>query len=142
MMNEADILCDQIGIMDHGKIAALDTSTNLKNSISGTNTPILTLEIANLTPNLLATLRNINCVETVSQENSSHLKIHACGDDAFDIIIDAIRTKKGKIVSIQNIQSTLEDVFLHITGRAMRDKADQKIPMRSHGRFGQRRRIR
>jgi ABC-2 type transport system ATP-binding protein len=142
MMNEADILCDCIGIIDHGKIAALDTPANLKNSISGANTTILILEIANLTPDLMATLQVLKCVETISQENSTHIKIHAHGDDAFDSIIDAIRVKKGNIVSMQNIQPTLEDVFLHITGRAIRDKADQKIQMPNHGRFRAQRRIR
>jgi ABC-2 type transport system ATP-binding protein len=132
MMGEADMLCDRIGIIDHGKIVALDTPTNLKNSISGANTTILTLEIANLTPGLLATVRTLKCVETVSQENSSHIKIHAHGDGAFDSIIDAIRKKKGNIVSMQNIQPTLEDVFLHITGREVRDTADQKIPLAAH----------
>jgi ABC-2 type transport system ATP-binding protein len=129
MMTEADLLCDRIGIIDHGKIVALDTSTNLKNSISGANTTILTLEISNLTPDLLTTVRALECVETVSQENSSHLKIHAHGEDAFDNIIDAVRAKKANVVSIQNIQPTLEDVFLHITGREVRDTADQKIPL-------------
>jgi ABC-2 type transport system ATP-binding protein len=142
MMNEADILCDRIGIIDHGKISALDTSTNLKNSISGANTTILVLEISNLDPDLISTIRALNCVETVSQENTSHIKVHAHGDDAFDSVIDSIRAKKGKIVTIQNIQPTLEDVFLHITGRTMRDKADQKIQMPSHGRFRQQRRVR
>jgi ABC-2 type transport system ATP-binding protein len=137
MMVEADLLCDRIGIIDHGKIVALDTSTNLKSTLSGANTTILTLEIANLTPELLATVRNIKCVETVSQENSSHMKIHAHGDDAFDCIIDAVRAKKANIVSMQNIQPTLEDVFLHITGREVRDTADQKIPI-EHRRFGHR----
>ena len=136
MMGEADLLCDRIGIIDHGKIVALDTSTNLKNTIAGANTTILTLEIANLTPDLLETVRTLKCVETVSQENSSHLKIHAHGDGAFDSIIDAIRAKKANVVSIQNIQPTLEDVFLHITGREVRDTADQKIPLAEHRRFG------
>jgi ABC-2 type transport system ATP-binding protein len=132
MMSEADLLCDCIGIIDHGKIVALDTSTNLKNSIAGANTTILTLEISNLTPDLLTTVRALQCVETVSQENSSHLKIHAHGSDAFDSIIDAIRAKKANVVSIQNIQPTLEDVFLHITGREVRETADQKIPLAEH----------
>jgi ABC-2 type transport system ATP-binding protein len=135
MMGEADLLCDRIGIMDHGKIVALDTSTNLKNAIAGANTTILTLEIANLTPDLLATVRALECVETVSQDNSSHLKIHAHGADAFDSIIDAIRAKKANVVSIQNIQPTLEDVFLHITGREVRENADQKIPLAEHRGF-------
>jgi ABC-2 type transport system ATP-binding protein len=132
MMSEADLLCDRIGIIDHGKIVALDTSSNLKNAISGANTTILTLEISNLTPNLLATVRALECVETVSQENSSHLKIHAHGDGAFDSIIDTLRANNGNIVSMQNIQPTLEDVFLHITGREVREAADQKIPHAEH----------
>jgi ABC-2 type transport system ATP-binding protein len=142
MMNEADILCDRIGIIDHGKIAALDTPTNLKNSISGANTTILILEIANLTPDLMVILKDLKNVETISQENSTHIKIHAHGDDAFDNIIDTIRAKKGNIVSMQNIQPTLEDVFLHITGRTIRDKADQKIQMPSRHHFRTQRRIR
>ena len=136
MMGEADLLCDRIGIIDHGKIVALDTSSNLKSAIAGANTTILTLEISNLTPDLLTTVRGLECVETVSQENSSHLKIHAHGKGAFDSIIDIVRAQKANIVSIQNIQPTLEDVFLHITGREVRDTADQKIPIERHRRFG------
>jgi ABC-2 type transport system ATP-binding protein len=142
MMNEADILCDRIGIIDHGKITSLDTPTNLKNSISGSNTTILILEIANLTADLMATVRGLKCVETVSQENTNHIKIHAHGEEAFDNIIDAIREKKANIVSMQNIQPTLEDVFLHITGREMRDKANQKIQMPKHGPMRAQKRIR
>jgi ABC-2 type transport system ATP-binding protein len=136
MMGEADLLCDRIGIIDHGKIVALDTSTNRKRKLSGADTTILTLEIANLTPDIIATVRALECVEAISQENSSHFKIHAHGDNVFDTIIDAIRAKKGNITSVQDIQPTLEDVFLHITGREVRDSADQKIPMEHHRRPG------
>ena len=44
----------------------------------------------------------------------------------------------GKISSMENLQPTLEDVFLHITGHQVRDSADQKIPMEHHRRFGRR----
>jgi len=142
MMGEADLLCDRIGIIDHGKIVALDTSTNLKRMISGANTTILKLEIAALTPDLFATIRALKCVETVSQENSTHLKIHAHGDDAFDTIIDAIRAKKTKIDSIENLQPSLEDVFLHITGHEVRDTADQKMPLSDHRHFAPQARVR
>ena len=142
MMGEADLLCDRIGIIDHGKIVALDTSTNLKRMISGANTTILKLEIANLTPDLIATIRTLKCVETVSQENSTHLKIHAHGGDAFDTIIDAIRAKKTKIDSIENLQPTLEDVFLHITGHEVRDTANQKMPLSNHRHFAPQARVR
>jgi len=142
MMGEADLLCDRIGIIDHGKIVALDTSTNLKRMISGANTTILKLEIANLTPDLVSTIRALKCVETVSQENSTHLKIHAHGGDAFDTIIDTIRAKKTKIDLIENLQPTLEDVFLHITGHEVRDAANQKVPLGNHRHFAPQARVR
>jgi len=142
MMNEADRLCDRIGIIDHGKISTLDTSTNLKRLISGDGATVLKLEIPNLTKKLVTTLQALDCVKSVSQENASHIKIHATGDEAFDTIIDAVRAEKIKINSVENLQPTLEDVFLHITGREVRDKADNKIPVREHGPFRTKRRIR
>jgi len=142
MMVEADMLCDRLGIIDHGKIVALDTSTNLKKLVSGADTTILGLEIANLTANMIASIQSLKCVNSVSQDNSTHIKVQANGDDAFDTIIDTIRAEKGKINSVQNLQPTLEDVFLQITGREVRDKADQKIPLREHRHFMPRRRVR
>ena len=142
MMNEADILCDRIGIIDHGKIAALDTSTNLKRLISGDDAIVLKLEVPNLTKRLIAKIKSLDCVKSVSQENASHLKIHATGDRAFDTIIDTARAEKAKLNSVENLQPTLEDVFLNITGREMRDKADQKIQTPNHVRFRAKQRIR
>jgi len=142
MMIEAEMLCDRIGIIDHGKIVALDTSKNLKKLVSGADTTILGLEIANLTSNMIASIQSLKFVNSVSQDNSTSIKVHANGDEAFDTIIDAIRAEKGKINSVENLEPTLEDVFLHITGREVRDKADQKIPMRRHRRFMPRRRVR
>ena len=143
MMNEADILCDRIGIMDHGKIAALETPTNLKKLVSSDDATVLKLEISNLTKKLVTKLQSLDCVKSVSQENASHLKVHVTGDNAFDTIIDALRAEKAKINSVENLQPPLEDVFLHITGRVMRDKADQKIQLPNHhGTFRPQRRIR
>jgi len=142
MMNEADLLCDRIGIIDHGKIDTLDTSTNLKKLVSGDDTTVLKLEIPNLTKKMFTAMQALDCVKSVSQENASHIKIHATGDEAFDTIIDAVRAEKAKINSVENLQPTLEDVFLYITGREVRDKADNKIPVRQHGPFRQKRRIR
>ncbi len=142
MMTEADMLCDRIGIIDHGKITALDTSTNLKKLVSGADTTILELEIANLTSDIIASIKSLECVASVSQDNSTRIKVHAHGDEAFDSVIDAIRAADGKINSVNNLQPTLEDVFLHITGHEVRDKADRKIPLREHRHFVPRRRVR
>ena len=141
MMNEADILCNRIGIIDHGKIAALDNSCNLKKMVSGADSTVLKLETPNITKKSISKLEAMKNVTSVSQENDSHLKIHATGDNAFDTIVDTLRADKVKITSIERLQPTLEDVFLHITGRAMRDKADNKIKMPNH-RFNAQKRIR
>ena len=142
MMVEADMLCDRIGIIDRGKIVALDTSSNLKKLVSGADTTILRLEITNLTNNMINSLQSLECVNTVSQDNSTHIKVRANGDEAFDTIINAVRAEKGKIHSMENLQPTLEDVFLHITGHEVRDKADQKIPLRQHRHSMPRSRVR
>jgi ABC-2 type transport system ATP-binding protein len=142
-MVDADMLCDRIAIVDHGKVVALDTSANLKKLISGGNSTILKLSVANLTADLLETLRRLDCVQSVSQDNSTNIRLIVRGDDAFDSVIDAVRGKGGRIASIENLQPTLEDVFLHLTGHEVRDSADQKIQPERHRRFGApRRRVR
>jgi ABC-2 type transport system ATP-binding protein len=143
-MVDADMLCDRIGIIDHGKVVALDTSTNLKRLISGDNSTVLKLDIPNMTPGLVESVRALGSVRSVSQDNSTHLKLIVSGDDAFDNVVDAVRRNGGKIASMENVQPTLEDVFLHLTGHEVRDSADQKIPLQRRRRFmgSGRRRIR
>ena len=138
MMVDADLLCDRIAIVDHGKIVALDTSANLKKTISGADTTIIKLEIANLDSVLVESIQALKCSDSVIQEDATHLKLLVHGSEAFDNVIDAIRTKGGKISSMENVQPTLEDVFLHITGHQVRDVADQKIPVETNRKFGPR----
>ncbi|MCW4006303.1 MAG: ATP-binding cassette domain-containing protein [Candidatus Bathyarchaeota archaeon] len=135
MMVDADLMCDRIAIVDHGKIVALDTSANLKKTISGADTSVIKLDVANLSLDLIEGVKELNCADSVVQEDTTHLKVIVHGDAAFDSIVDAIRGKGGKINSMENLQPTLEDVFLHITGHQVRDSADQKIPFenRKHG---------
>jgi ABC-2 type transport system ATP-binding protein len=111
MMLDADLLCDRIAIVDHGKIIALDTSANLKKATVGANTLIIKLEIANLTDYITAQIKTLPCVDSVTQEAGSKLRIIVHGEDAFDNILDKIRDMKAKIVSMENLQPTLEDVF-------------------------------
>ena len=136
MMVDADLLCDRIAIVDHGKIKALDTSANLKKLISGADTTIISLEISNLNLDLIDKIRKIDCVDSVNQENSLRLRVIVHGSEAFDLVIDAVRSGGGKISSMQNLQPTLEDVFLHITGHQVRDSTNQKIPVSTGRHFG------
>lgn len=132
MMVEADMLCRRIGIIDHGRIVALDTPSNLKKVVSGTDTAVLELNIPNLTSRMLSKLKALDCVRKIVTEDETHIKIHARGDDAFDNIIDELRGNKGRIRSASNLEPTLEDVFLHITGREVREQTTNKVKEVDH----------
>ncbi|MEA3557854.1 MAG: ATP-binding cassette domain-containing protein [Candidatus Thermoplasmatota archaeon] len=127
MMVEADLLCDRIGIIDRGKIVALDTPENLKKMISGTSNTILEIDIANMNSSIRTKLEELDTVNKVTLDSDTKLTVRANGDDAFDNIIDTIRGQNGKITRMKNLEPTLEDVFLHLTGRTVRDETTDKV---------------
>ena len=121
IMVEADMLCDRIGIIDRGRIVALDTSANLKKLVSG-SVQSMEFEIPNLTTNMIEEIKRTNFVVSVVYEDATHLKVRTTGEDAFDTLLDAIRKTGGKIRTVRNLDPTLEDVFIHLTGREMREE--------------------
>ena len=133
-MAEAEALSDRVAIIDHGKIAALDTPQNLKKSISHGDKAIFSAKIMNLTSGMVEKIRSLDVVTAVAQQDDYDLKISAEGKDSLNQIIDAIRSEGGNIVSItNNSESTLEDVFLAVTGKEMRDQANEKPAAVHHG---------
>jgi len=136
-MIEAEALSDRIAIIDHGKIAALDTPQNLKNLIKNSDVSVFGVKITNLTPTLIGKINSIDVVDAVAQQDDHNLKISANGTDALNQIIDVIRLEGGNIASITNSNdSTLEDVFLAVTGKTIRDQANEKAAP-THHRHGQ-----
>ena len=133
-MIEAEALSDKIAIIDHGKIAALDTPQNLKNLIADSDTSVFGAKITNLTPKLIGKINSLDVVDAVAQQDDHNLKISANGTDALNQIIDVIRHEGGNIASITNSnESTLEDVFLAVTGKTIRDQANEKAAPTRHG---------
>lgn len=125
MMSEADMLCDKIGIMDHGKIVALDTSANLKRSISGNDTTLFEFEIPNLDTSIMSSVESLKSVSSVVRDDATHIKVSSVGKDSFDILVDALRKNGAQIRTVKNLEPTLEDVFLNITGHEVRDDASK-----------------
>jgi ABC-2 type transport system ATP-binding protein len=126
-MTEAEALSDRIAIIDHGKIVALDTPQNLKNIISKGDTSIFKTKITNLTSKMVERVRSLTVVTALAQQDDHTLKISANGADALNQIIDTIRIEGGDISSIINSnEPTLEDVFLTVTGKEIRDHANEK----------------
>ena len=127
-MVDADMLCNRIGIIDKGKIVALDTSPNLKKLVTGAEFTTFEFEIRNLSPSILAAVRSLACVVSLAQAGESLIRVRARGDDAFDSLIDAIRQNDGKILTARSLEPTLEDVFLHVTGREAIDEGAESRP--------------
>jgi ABC-2 type transport system ATP-binding protein len=132
-MTEAEALSHRIAIIDHGKIAALDTPQNLKNIISKSDTSIFKTKITNLTSKMVEKIRSLKVVTALAQQDDNNLKISANGMGALNQIIDTIRIEGGDISSITNSnEPTLEDVFLTVTGKEIRDHVNEKSNILEH----------
>lgn len=133
------MVCDRVGIIDNGKIVAIDTTENLKQLIPGVEGKVLEIGVMNLKNNMVSGIKSLDTVTSVVQNNATDLRVHTTGNGSIDKIIDIIRTGDGKILNISAVEPTLEDVFLHLTGRAIRDEATEKIKPRQFGGPGRRR---
>ncbi|MBS3777927.1 MAG: ATP-binding cassette domain-containing protein [Candidatus Thermoplasmatota archaeon] len=117
-MDEADNLCNRVGIIDHGKILVMDTIRNLKKSIGN---DVITLNSTN-NEKLLTELKQKEWVEkTETYDHHVTLGVKQ-GDEKIPIIIELARKQDLKIKSISVRQPTLDDVFISYTGRTIRDE--------------------
>ncbi len=118
-MDEADKLCDRIAIIDHGKLVALDSPLKLKASIPGKNV----IEVSFVTmpagwAEVLASLTDV--VEVKSEDHVFRIASHN-GPRTTVALMDAVRTSEASIASLSVQSTTLDDVFVHYTGRQLRD---------------------
>jgi ABC-2 type transport system ATP-binding protein len=122
-MVEAEALSHRVAIIDHGKISALDSPHGLKKLVSTGDAKIFTMRIPNLTPHLVDSIRSLGCVAGMDQADAYDLKISTRGADAIETIVEMVKKEGGSIDSINTYEPSLEDVFLTVTGKEMRDKA-------------------
>ena len=118
-MDEADKLCDRIAIVDHGKLVALDSPLKLKASIPGTN--ILEVSFSNAPEKWLETLEGLADVKRVTAEDGVFRISSDNGPRTTVELVEAARHAQVTVTSLSVQSTTLDDVFMHYTGRAMRD---------------------
>jgi len=114
-LEEADALADRIAIMDEGKIVALGTPQELKDSISDKRTMVV--KAKNLTSNII---EGLNKTYLELKEIDGGIEIRD-KELSFDKIIDYLRSNGVSIYSASVKQPTLDDVFLHLTGKELRE---------------------
>ena len=122
-MDEADRLCDRLAIVDHGKIVALGTPRELKASVPGQD--ILTVQfMRDVPPELLADLKALDEIREVTADDPHTVRMILTADVVpLEGIMETSRRRGIRVRSITLLEPTLEDVFLHYTGRALRDEA-------------------
>jgi len=114
-MDEVDFLADRIGIMDKGKVVALGTSTELKISMLGKHTMII--YAWNLTQRVIKEVRS----KYAEVEVTDGTLIITDKKLDFKEIVDLLHSSGAVVRSAYVKEPTLEDVFLHITGKELRE---------------------
>jgi ABC-2 type transport system ATP-binding protein len=114
-MEEADSLSDRIGIIDEGRVVALGTSQELKTTTFEMRS--MAVSTGNLTPEVIADLHNKYSRVTMTKGD---LKIYHKDLD-FKEIVDYLHSRGVTVYAAVLEQPTLEDVFIQITGKKLRD---------------------
>ncbi len=117
-MEEADQLCDRIGIIDNGKIQVIDSPENMKNAM-GNEVISLTFENGN-SDDFLSQLRQIDLIKKINVDNNKLTIFTSKGTEVIPKIFQISSDLQIKIVSISLTQPTLDDVFISYTGREIR----------------------
>lgn len=116
-MEEADSVCDRLAIIDHGRIIALDTPSRLKDALGGDTITVETPDAERLAGEMK---------RSGVKECSAHgHKVTFCVESAetrIPQIMDIARAKKITITSVNMRKPTLDDVFLHHTGKTIREE--------------------
>jgi ABC-2 type transport system ATP-binding protein len=124
-MEEADLLSDRIGIIDTGKVIALDTPTNLKARID--QQEIIKLEVTGWQEYVGDKLRSISEVSNLvaRQQGEADLwEVNMQSSNSRVVlpkIVENISQNGTRLVNMNVVKPSLEDVFIHLTGKALRD---------------------
>lgn len=119
-MEEADALCNRLAIIDHGKVIAVDTPAGLKGSIPGAF--VLRLRFAKHTPGLLLGLQSLSGVREVRSQDTTGADVYADrGGSLIPEIASLASTTGAELMDVHISEPSLENLFLHHTGRSLRD---------------------
>src|SRR5215471_12727145 len=128
-MDEADKLCDRIAIVDHGKLVALDSPLTLKASIPGKN--VLEVSFSNMPADWEERLKALPDVESVSNHENVFRISSQNGPATTMALMESAANANVTIQSLSVQSTTLDDVFVHYTGRALRDALQEASAMDS-----------
>jgi ABC-2 type transport system ATP-binding protein len=124
-MIEADRLCDRIAIIDHGKIIALDTPTRLRRLLPAEHGVEVTVSASSDPSSAFAGVCDADRIEArEGQEGRWRVRLYETNGEATESLsVEALAAAQGarlELIELRRLEGTLEDVFVHLTGRELR----------------------
>jgi ABC-2 type transport system ATP-binding protein len=116
-MEEVQALCSRIGIMDHGRLVACDTLQGLLQHLPA----LIRLRLPGMTPALRERLKGLPDSRLVEHDDGA-MELE-CSDTKATLVrlVAALQDQPGDLAALEIEEPNLERVFLHLTGRALRD---------------------
>ena len=125
-MEEADKLCDRIAIVDHGKLVALGTPLELKQNVPGAN--VVEVHFDRETAEWQARLEKLDGVTSVQAESAGFYRILTSSGSKTTMQLVELAAQLGETLTSLSVQNTsLDDVFVHYTGRQLRDEQVKSV---------------
>ncbi len=120
-MEEADKLCDRVAIVDHGTLVAIGTPIELKHSVPGAN--VVEVHFDRDIGEWQARLESLEGVTSVQAESAGFYRVLTSSGSRTTMQLVELAASLGETVTSLSVQNTtLDDVFVHYTGRQLRDE--------------------
>jgi ABC-2 type transport system ATP-binding protein len=133
-MEEADRLCDRVGIIDGGKIQVIDSPENLKNAM-GNEVISIILDENKIHDSFLSKLKEIEFVKNITEDGAKLTLFVSNGTQVIPKIFQISSELDVKIITISLTRPTLDDVFLSYTGHEIRDDDSGFNRKREHAKM-------
>jgi len=125
-LEEADSLCDRIAIIDHGHIIKTGTPEELKESIGG---DIIVVGVKEQDPDISSDIAKIALVKEVKKTGNTYRIKAESGEEASPRITDLIEAKGLHVTKVSLTKPTLDEAYLELTGRNLREEEVDKMQM-------------
>lgn len=122
-LEEADMLCDRIAIIDHGKIVTTGTPERLKEALGG---DIMTLSIKDGNADISSVIEKVPKVKEVKKQDGTYRIKLQDGEETAPTILDALRAAGHNVTRLSLTKPTLDEVYLEYTGRSLREEEESR----------------
>jgi len=138
-MEEADKLCDRIGIIDNGKIQAIDKPSTMKNALGDDRISFTLVDGIDKRDSLIKKIEDIEFVKEIKLKEDEITVFSSQSTDVIPKIFQISNDMGMKINTISLTQPTLDDVFISYTGHNLRDDTGKKFSRRKEFNLNRRR---